>query len=118
MPHSCAVQVFTLTKQNLFRSRTEGYLVPQVIDTRERNVHVQEYQRISLDPIPPSSSRSAQRPWHSMFSIVARLLGVGPATTSCFEQGKPEFPELQPPEPPTEILARRYPYMYIRSLSG
>ncbi len=58
--------------------------------------------------------------WPSFFSIVATLLGVGPAfvTPDPFERSL-EFPAYQQPvEMPNELLARRFPYEYIRTMSG
>ncbi|MEE8290054.1 MAG: hypothetical protein V3R80_01125 [Candidatus Tectomicrobia bacterium] len=58
--------------------------------------------------------------WPSFFSIVATLLGVGPAfvTPDPFERSL-EFPAYQQPvEAPTELLARRFPYEYIRTMCG
>ncbi len=75
-----------------------------------------QYQRAEAPAAP--ALPAAQ--WPSFFSIVAALLGIGPAfvTPDPFERSL-EFPAYQQPvEMPNELLARRFPYEYIRTMCG
>ncbi len=94
--------------------RAEALAVPALPVVQEGRET--QYWRAEAPAVP--ALPAAQ--WPSFFSIVASLLGVGPAfvTPDPFERSL-EFPAYQQPvEMPNELLARRFPYEYIRTMSG
>ena len=71
------------------------------------------------DGLPETSTQTPVQPKrlrHSLFSIVATVLGVN--LSSSASHSYHPYGEPQPPQTSGELMATRFPYDYYQSLSG
>lgn len=88
------------------RATQEGLIVSVNIDSAQRTSHTD----VPAPSIPPRNS---------LFHTIAMLLGVDPAPKAPVTvRGGDSYVRPKSYETPVDILARRHPYLYIRSLSG